>query len=71
MITNLCALRLDREARNHSRIVPVLGLATSFGFLVAIFFIAPLAWGIGLAALTTGAMYYGGRRWVVSVRRPP
>jgi APA family basic amino acid/polyamine antiporter len=70
MITNLCAFRLDGGARSRSRIFPVLGLATSLGFLVALFFIAPLAWGIGLAALTTGALYYGGQWWIVSVRRP-
>lgn len=71
VITNLCALRLGWAARGQSRMFPVLGLATSLGFLVAIFFIAPLAWGIGLAALTTGAMYYGGRRLFVCLRRRP
>jgi APA family basic amino acid/polyamine antiporter len=70
-ITNLCALRLDPAARRHSRVIPLLGLGTSLIFLVAIFFIAPLAWGIGVATLTGGMLYYMGRRILISRRHRP
>jgi APA family basic amino acid/polyamine antiporter len=68
-ITNLCALRLDPVARRHSRMFPLLGLVTSVTFLVAILFIEPLAWGIGVTSLAGGMVYYTGRRIVVSIRR--
>jgi APA family basic amino acid/polyamine antiporter len=68
-ITNLCALRLHPVARRHSRMFPLLGLVTSVTFLVAILFIEPLAWGIGVTSLAGGMVYYTGRRIVVSIRR--
>jgi hypothetical protein len=48
---------------------PLLGLVTSATFLVAILFIEPLAWGIGVTSLAGGMVYYTGRRIVVSIRR--
>ena len=70
-ITNLCALRLEPAARRHSRIFPLLGLVTSATFLIAILFIVPLAWGIGVTTLVGGMTYYVGRRIAISVRRGP
>jgi len=67
-ITNLAALRLDAGARRHSRAFPLLGLATSLGFLVAIVFIAPGAWAMGIASLAAGALYYVVWRLVSPVR---
>jgi peptidoglycan/LPS O-acetylase OafA/YrhL len=66
-ITNLCALRLEPAARRYSRIFPLLGLATSVTFLIAILFVEPHAWTIGVTALVAGMVYYTARRLTVSL----
>jgi APA family basic amino acid/polyamine antiporter len=66
-ITNLCALRLEPAARRYSRIFPLLGLATSVIFLIAILFVEPHAWTIGVTALVAGMVYYTARRLTVSL----
>jgi APA family basic amino acid/polyamine antiporter len=68
-ITNSCALRLEPAARRYSRIVPLLGLATSVTFLIATLFVEPLAWTIGVTSLMAGLVYYAARRLTVSLGR--
>lgn len=61
-IANVCALRLEPGARRYPRFVPALGIATCLLLLLAILLVSPRAWGVGLATLVAGGVYYGLRR---------
>ena len=55
---NVSALRLRKEQRLYSSLVPILGVATCLALLVVILFISPQAWIVGVAGLIAGAIYY-------------
>jgi APA family basic amino acid/polyamine antiporter len=57
-IANVCALRLDAEARRYPRLIPALGVATCVLFFVAVLFVSPRAWLVGTTTLAVGAVYY-------------
>jgi amino acid transporter len=57
-IANVCALRLDAEARRYPRLIPALGVASCLLFFVAILFVSPRAWLVGTATLAVGSVYY-------------
>ena len=57
-MANISASRLKTQKRLYPRIAPVSGIATCLVLLVFILFASPLAWMIGVAGLTAGAIYY-------------
>jgi APA family basic amino acid/polyamine antiporter len=57
-IANICALRLHPGARRYLGAVPALGVASCLLLLVAILFVSPHAWLVGIATLAVGSAYY-------------
>jgi APA family basic amino acid/polyamine antiporter len=57
-LANVSALRLKVQKRLYPQFVPVLGTLTCLALLIFILFASTIAWVIGVAGLTAGAIYY-------------
>jgi len=57
-IANVSALRLKTQKRKYPLVVPASGTATCLALLIFILFVSPQAWGLGVAGLAAGAIYY-------------
>lgn len=62
-IANVSALRLKAQKRLYPTVVPALGTATCLALLVFVVFVSPQAWGLGVAGLATGTIYYVVKRF--------
>jgi APA family basic amino acid/polyamine antiporter len=62
VLVNLSAFRLKCKKRLCPRWMPVLGLSTCVLLLVAVLFVAPFAWIVGLTCLFAGAVFYAVRK---------
>jgi APA family basic amino acid/polyamine antiporter len=58
VLVNLAAFRLMRKKHLRSRLLPMLGFCTCLLLLVAIFFVVPFAWIMGVSFLFAGAVFY-------------
>ncbi len=58
VLVNLAAFRLKCDKRLCPRCLPVLGLSTCILLLIAVWFVAPFAWGAGLICLVIGSAFY-------------
>jgi APA family basic amino acid/polyamine antiporter len=58
VLVNLSALRLRCERRLCPRFLPLLGLSSCLVLLATVFFVAPVAWTVGVAFLFAGAVIY-------------
>jgi APA family basic amino acid/polyamine antiporter len=62
-ITNMAALKLKNENRKYNRIVPAIGLSTCLLLLLFVLFAEPQTWIVGAICLTSGAIYYGAKKY--------
>jgi APA family basic amino acid/polyamine antiporter len=62
IFANASAFRLKTEKRLFPRFLPLLGLATCLTLFVAVLFLAPTAWIIGIVCLAAGTIYYRVRK---------
>lgn len=70
VLVNLSALRLKCEKRLCPRWLPVLGLSTCVVLLAIVFFVAPIAWTVGLAFLLAGGVFYALKRTLRKREKP-
>jgi len=61
-VADYSALRLKAQKRLYPRLFPALGTVSCLALLVFILFESPQAWIIGIAGLTTGAIYHAAKK---------
>ena len=58
VLVNVAAFRLKHANRMYPRVVPAIGFSTCLVLLVTVFFVAQVAWTVGVAFLLAGTLLY-------------